>query len=165
MDYLNNNSGNEISEYRGMLQRLIELGIGTSEKVDQLSGKVGQMEKRMDGFEFNEEITYTQQQALNTLICKIVRLRLGINPKKSEWSDEERLISEKYGKLFSKRLRQEVSNKGHLAYPFRATRKGNYQAALEDIEAWVPRNGIESLKKEADDNAMARRIAREQGYM
>lgn len=74
------------------------------------------------------------------------------------------MVNAKYGKMFSKRLRAEVSNKGHLAYPFRTTRKGNFQAACEDIEAWFPRLGVDALKKEADDRAKARKIAEEQGY-
>ena len=128
-----NNS--DIDEYKGMLHRIIELGIGTSEKVSALDGKVSNMEKRMDGFEFNEEITYAQQNALNGLIHAVVYKRLGIGTKPSLWTEEEQLVNAKYGKMFSKRLRAEVSNKGHLGFPFRTTRKGNFQAACEDIEA------------------------------
>lgn len=155
---------NELEEYRGMLQRIIELNVGTSEKVSALDSKVSVMEKRMDGIEYNEEISYAQQNIINGLIHKIVYQRLGIGTKPSEWSDEEQLVNAKYFKLFSRRLRAEVSNKGHLAYPYRTTRKGNYQAACEDIEAWIPRLGIDALKQEADERARARKIAREQGY-
>ena len=164
MEQIIKNENNAVDEYKGMLQRIIELGIGTSEKVNALDSKVSTMEKRMDGFEYNEEITYVQQNALNSLIKKIVYMRLGIGTKPTQWSEEEQLINAKYGKMFSKRLRAEVSNKGHLAFPFRTTRKGNFQAACEDIEAWMPRYGIEALKKEADDRARARKIAKEQGY-
>lgn len=162
--FLQMNSGTEVGEMRGMLQRVLEIGIGTSEKVNALDGKVSQMERRMDGFEYNEEITYAQQNTINSLIHKVVYMRLGIGTKPSEWSEEEQLVNAKYGKMFSKRLRAEVSNKGHLGFPFRTTRKGNFQLACEDIEAWMPRYGIDALKKEADDRARARKTAKEQGY-
>lgn len=164
MEQMMTSGGAEVGELKGMLQRVLEINIGTSEKVNALDGKVSQMERRMDGFEFNEEITYAQQQVLNDLIHKTVYARLGIGMKRSEWSEEEQLVNAKYFKLFSKRLRKEVSDKGHLAFPFRTTRKGNYQLACEDVEAWYPRYGTDALKKEADDAARARRIAREQGY-
>ena len=162
--YSQTNGSAEVGEMRGMLQRVLEIGIGTSEKVNALDGKVSKMERRMDGFEYNEEITYAQQQVLTDLIHKTVYSILGIGLKKSEWSEEEQLINAKYFKIFSKRLRKEVSDKGHLAFSFRTTRKGNYKLACEDVEAWDPRYGVEALKKEADDIARARKIAREQGY-
>lgn len=162
--YLQTRGVGEVGELKGMLQRVLEINIGTSEKVNALDGKVSQMERRMDGFEYNEEITYAQQSTINGLIHKVVYMRLGIGTKPSEWSEEEQLINAKYGRMFSKRLRAEVANKGHLAFPFRTTRKGNFQAACEDIEAWMPRYGVDALKKEADDRARARKAAKEQGY-
>lgn len=159
-----NDNSNPIAEYKGMLQRILELGIGTSEKVDALDGRIGRVEGRMNNIEHNEEITYEQQTMIDSLISKRVYQVLEINTSKSRWTEEEHEINEKYGRLFRRRLRSEVANKGHLAFPFRTTSKGNYDRACRDIEAWIPRNGVEALKEEADKAAEARRIAREQGY-
>lgn len=114
--------------------------------------------------QFNEEVTYEMQQSINNAVDKTVCRILGIGLVRNRWTPEERLINEKYGNLFRKRCRREVTSKGHLAFPFRTTKKGNFTSAIKDIEAWTPRYGIEALKREADDAAEARRIARELGY-
>lgn len=44
------------------------------------------------------------------------------------------------------------------------TVKGNYSSACDDITAWFPINGVAALMREADERALARRTAREQGY-
>lgn len=167
----NRNELSNISKLETMMAQLIEMQtdgqktmLQTNKKVERLSETVDVMNARVSALETSEEITYSQQNTIDSLVSQIVYERLGISGKPSEWTIEERTINQKYGKLFRKRLRKEVSSKGHLAYPFRTTQKGNFKQACEDIEAWYPRNGIDALKREADDNALARRIAREQGY-
>ena len=135
-----------------------------SKAVDEVKNDVGVIKERMDTIEFKEEITYEQQNAIDSAVSISVYKLLGIGTNPSKWTVDERTINEKYGKIFRRRLRKEVTNKGHLAYPYRTTHKGNFVDAIKDIEAWTPRNGIAGLMKEADDNALARKIAREQGY-
>lgn len=135
-----------------------------SKKVDSFEESMLRIENRMDGLENREEITYEQQNTIDSLVSQVVYSRLGIGNEPAKWSVKERLINKKYGRLFRSRLRREVSNKGHLAFPFRTTKKGNFVDACKDIEAWQPRYGIEALKREADDNAIADKIAKEQGY-
>lgn len=141
---------------------------GISDRVDSIDRNFNdykkQSDKRFDQLENHEEITYEQQNIIDSLISQVVYSRLGIGDKPSKWTIEERVINNKYGKLFRRRLRKEVANKGHLAYPYRTTQKGNFVDACKDIEAWYPRNGVDELKREADDNAIARKIAKEQGY-
>ncbi len=158
-------------EYADMLQRLIEIGMMTNKKVDNIEqdmntmrSDLGTVRTRVDKIERNEEITYEQQNMINSLISKRVYRVLGLNESPTRWTEEEQLTYAKYGRTFRRRLRSEVSNKGHLAYPFRTTAKGNYDAACRDIEAWQPRNGIDALKEEIDMKAQANRIAKEQGY-
>ncbi len=161
-----------ITRLENMMAQLIEMQtdgqrtiMQTKKTVENLTETVTGINDRVTSLETTEEITYEQQNTIDRLISKIVYDRLGIGSKSSEWTIEERTENQKYGKLFRRRLRHEVSNKGHLAYPFRTTKKGNFSAACRDIEAWMPRNGVEALKKEADDNALARKIAMEQGYI
>ena len=139
--------------------------VGTlSKKVDSVEETVNGIKVDIEYMKYREEITYEQQNAINAAVSRTVYGLLGIKNKPSSWTVEERTINAKYGKMFRKRLRIEVSDKGHLAYPYRTTQKGNFANAIKDIEAWTPRNGIAALMKEADDNALARRIAQEQGY-
>lgn len=165
-DLINNNDGGSqiADEYRGMLQRLIEIGMNTNDRVNRIESKVDIVEKRVDHIEHNEEITYEQQNIINGLISKRVYQVLKLNQSPTKWTEDEQLTYAKYGRTFRRRLRSEVSNKGHLAYPFRTTAKGNYDAACRDIMAWFPRNGDDELKAEIDKRAEANRIAKEQGY-
>lgn len=135
-----------------------------SKDVETLKSTVDNMKCDIEDIKYNEEITYEQQATIDREVSKTVYKLLGIGNDPAKWTTEERVINKKYGRLFRRRCRLEVTNKGNLAFPYRTTKKGNFIGACKDIEAWVPRNGIESLKKEADDNALANRIAREQGY-
>lgn len=155
---------NPDNEYREMLQRLIEIGMNTNQRVNNIETDLGQVKNRVDKIEYHEEITYEQQTMIDTLVTKRVYQVLGLGDSSSRWSEDERLEYAKYSRTFRRRLRSEVSNKGHLAYPFRTTSKGNYDAACRDIMAWFPRNGVEALKVEIDERAKANRIAKEQGY-
>lgn len=164
-ELVKNNSDLINNEYRGMLQRLIEIGMNTNNRVNNIEQDLSKVKDRVDNIEYHEEITYEQQNMINTLISKRVYAVLDLNPSPSKWTEEEQLIYAKYGRMFRRRLRSEVSNKGHLAYPFRTTSKGNYDSACRDIMAWIPRNGTNELKKEADERAKANRLAKEQGYV
>lgn len=137
---------------------------GISTRVDTMEDAVSSLTDRMDVIEKSEEITYAQQNTIDSLISKTVYDRLSIGKNPSKWTMEERVTNEKYGRLFRKRLRRDVSNKGHLAYPFRTTTKGNFKLACDDIIAWYPAHGISELMRETDEKAEARRLAREQGY-
>lgn len=162
------NSSSELinpdNEYRGMLQRLIEIGMNTNQRVNNIESDLGQVKNRVDKIEYHEEITYEQQNMIGNLVTKRVYQVLGLEESASRWTEEEQLKYAKYGRTFRRRLRSEVSNRGHLAFPFRTTNKGNYDAACRDIMAWFPRNGVDALMAEIDRRAEANRIAKEQGY-
>ena len=135
-----------------------------AKKVDSIEETVTVIQDEIEGLKSREEITYEQQNAIDSAVSRTVYKLIDIGESPSKWTVEERTINAKYGKLFRKRLRLEVSNKGHLAYPYRTTKKGNFIDAIRDIEAWTQSNGISGLMKEADDNALARKIAKAQGY-
>lgn len=137
---------------------------GISTRVDSIEDAFNGLCDRVDIIEKSEEITYAQQNTIDSLISKTVYDRLGIGKNPSKWTMEERVTNEKYGRLFRKRLRRDVANKGHLAYPYRTTHKGNFKLACDDITAWYPAHGVSELMREADEKAEARRLAKEQGY-
>lgn len=137
---------------------------GISTRVDSIEDAFNGLCDRVDIIEKSEEITYAQQNTIDSLISKTVYDRPGIGKNPSKWTMEERVTNEKYGRLFRKRLRRDVANKGHLAYPYRTTHKGNFKLACDDITAWYPAHGVSELMREADEKAEARRLAKEQGY-
>lgn len=137
---------------------------GISTRVDSIEDAFNGLCDRVDIIEKSEEITYAQQNTIDSLVSKTVYDRLGIGKNPSKWTMEERVTNEKYGRLFRKRLRRDVANKGHLAYPYRTTHKGNFKLACDDITAWYPAHGVSELMREADEKAEARRLAKEQGY-
>lgn len=111
-----------------------------------------------------EEIKTKDAKTIKKLVNKIISRRLGINENPSKRSLEEKVTDQKYRSMFSSTLYTEVSEQGHLASPYSETAKKDFVAACEDIEKWYPREGIDGLKKRADENAIARKIAKEQGY-
>ena len=135
-----------------------------SKKVDVLDERYSLHEERLDYLENEEEVTTAQKRNLHSAVTKQVYGVLGLPLKKRDWTLEDKVISQKYSSLFFGRCYAETARKGHLASPYEETTKRNYADAIKDIEAWTPSNGIEALKKEADDNALARKIAQEQGY-
>ena len=161
MQQLTNLVGQTSMNVNALIGKIGEL----SQKVDVFDDRMGNIENRMDTLETKEEITYEQQNTIDSLISQVVYSRLGIGSSPSKWTDEEREINAKYGRTFRRRLRKEVSNKGHLAFPFRTTKKGHFVEACKDIEAWIPRNGVDGLMREADATAKANRKAKELGYI
>lgn len=160
-EVMNTSGSNEvIVELRDMMERLMMLNIKSNTKIDAIDNKVNAVEKRMNNFENNSEVTTQQKnnirRAVNKQVCKV----LGIPEKKDERSFNDKITIHKYSQIFHQRLYTEVSHKGHLSQPYETTIQQNYIQAIMDIEAWTPSNGIAALKQEADENANAREIAR-----
>lgn len=112
----------------------------------------------------NGEVTTREKRQIKKAVTRRVYELLGIPANKKDWDQPMRVYFKKYSHIFHSRCYAEVSRMGHLASPYEETAKKDYTDAIKDIEAWTPSNGITGLKKESDDNAIARKIAREQGY-
>lgn len=166
------NGGNRDDDF---LKRLELILAGQNEKV---LGKVGEIANDVDAMKDEiekvktdiyeikneEEVTTQQKKRIRAAVMKQVYLLLNLPLDKRKWTVTDRLVSKQYGSLFFNRCYAETSRKGHLASPYEETTKRNFTDAIKDIEAWTPVNGIEALKKEADDNAIAREIAKKRGY-
>ncbi len=147
-----------------MMKELIQIETGSAKKIENIDQRTTSVEKRMDAWENNTELTTQQRNQVRRAVTRRVYELLELPPKKFDWSTEDRFISEKYSKLFHSRCYSEVSKQGHLMSPYGETTQKNFTEAIKDIEAWIPANGISGLKKEADENALARKIAQEMGY-
>ena len=158
-----------ISDMQAMMQRLMEISISNTNEMKNdlrnMGTKIDTVEKRMDTFENNAEVTTQQKNSLRRAVNRQVCALLRVNPKKHERSLEEQTTYEKYSSLFHRRCYSEVSKQGHLATPYECTTAQNFIQAVNDIEGWIPSNTVEGLKQEADRDAIARKIAREQGYL
>lgn len=183
----------DVSTLADLMGNLGDIVKQQSENVNVILGKVGDLAKQFDnlksdvGSEITEfkagiskeiksvkdefetmkasaEITTEQRRlikrAVNTQVYKI----LDLPEHKENLTIEDRVTIRKYSRIFHQRCYAEVSRMGHLGNPYGTTIARNYTQAIRDIEAWTPSNGISGLMKEADDNALARKIAREQGY-
>ena len=160
------------------MNKLLLIVTKQSETVDSILLAIGNMGKRIDNMAIDvsglksdveilkneEEIKTSKAREIRKLANKVVSRRLGINEDPAKRTMQEKVIDKKYRSMFSSALYSEVSDKGHLASPYSATAKKDFVDACKDIEEWYPREGIDGLKKRADENAVARKIAKEQGY-
>lgn len=153
-----------VQKLEGMMKELITINMETSVKVENIGAKVNAVEQRMNEFENNSELTTQQRNNVRHTVSKQVYKLLELPERKSDWSREDRVKAKKYSQLFHQRCYSEVSKKGHLYSPYGTTISQNYIQAIKDIEAWTPSNSVAGLMREADDNAYATRVAKEQGY-
>ena len=126
---------------------------GLRSDIKQTNDAMAEIAERVQRLEYNEEITYTQQMELKRAANKRVKELLGSNP--DDWA--------RYARTFIPRCYAENRGNG-VVIPIAATRKGDYEDALNGIRAWIPDMGVGELKAQADERAAARRRARDQGY-
>ena len=159
-----NNLLSPVTRLESMMKELIQIETESVKKIENIDSRTANVEKRMDAWENNAEVTTQQKNQIRRAVSRRVYELLELPPKKHHWTLGHKVVSEKYSRLFHSRCYAEVSKLGHLASPYETTAQKNYNDSIKDIEAWIPANGVTGLKKEADDNATARKIAREQGY-
>ena len=133
-------------------------------KID-VRGDISTLKEDIEGIKNNYEISNEQRKQIRRAVNSQVRKLLDLPDKKGNLTLEDRVKIQKYGHIFHQRCYAEVSRIGHLGNPYGVTVKKDFISAIKDIEAWTPSNGISGLMKEADDNAEARKIAKEQGYL
>lgn len=131
-----------------------QLGI-VAERVNMISRDINTLKVDMDELKLNEEVTTTQQEVIIEMGRKRILEILGTNP----------LDVQKYFKIFIQKLYSETRKKAGLGSKISRTKKCDYQRVLDYMEAWNPSCGVYVLKTKADSNAIARKIAREDGYM
>lgn len=150
---------NEISvtqKLEGMMKELVSINMDTAKKVDRIEDTVIDLGKRTERLENDVQLTTQQRNTIRRVVHSQVLKILELPARKSDWTAEHYILSERYSSIFHARCYTEVSGYGHLAKPYGDTTQKDYIAAIKDIEAWTPRNGIDGLKREADLNRAAR---------
>lgn len=129
-----------------------------SNKIDEILIKQDEFSTRVDNIENKEEIKEEQKDVIKRLAGRkvIEVLGLPLDIPKRKWTDEQKAYYNLYSGVVYGALYTEVRAKGHLAGRLGATSKGNYKEAISDIEGWYPSCGLETLKRKAEKDRVAK---------
>lgn len=122
--------------------------------VDDMRNDIGAMKDDIYQIKYNGEITNSQSKTLAKAVKRRVYEILSNNPYEIA----------KYSKSFMARCWKESKDFGGVAEVYKETQKGDFQRAINYIEAWIPIGGCAKLKAEIDEKANARKKARFNGY-
>lgn len=123
-------------------------------KVDSLDKCMTMLVDRVDGIELRSEIDSDQEE----------RLRETVNKRVYEILHYDPLEIVKYSRRFFSRCWSDAKRDAGVAASYKATKKENYQRAIDYIEAWFPREGCAAFKDKIDEAAKAKRKALDEGY-
>lgn len=123
-------------------------------KVDSLDKCMTKLVGRVDGIELRSEIDSDQEE----------RLRETVNKRVYEILHYDPLEIAKYSRRFFSRCWSDAKRDAGVAASYKATKKENYQRAIDYIEAWFPREGCAAFKDKIDEAAKAKRKALDEGY-
>ena len=158
-----------LSELKSVLteqnQTLVNKMGEVSKKVDVLDGRLEQVESTTAYLMNERPVSRSQtgkiRKAISRRVCKL----LEVPERKSDRTIAQQVKYEKYSKALFGRCYAEIPNEGHLAKSsYLDTPVGDYDKAMSDIEAFVPASGMTDFYAEVDKIAIARKIAKEQGY-
>lgn len=167
------NGGNRDDDF---LKRLELVLAGQNEKV---LGKVAEVSKKVDDFaddldsvkrevkSIKEEQPITRREAerVRRAVSRRVCELLEIPADKRKRTVADKVKYEKYSRKLFGVCYAEVSREGHLAKSsYLDTPRRDYDAALLDIGAFSPSCGMANFYNRCDEDALAKRIAKEQGY-
>ena len=129
-----------------------------SSKIDEILVKQDEFSTRVDNIENKEEIKEEQKDLIKQLVGRkvIEVLGLPLDVPRRKWTDEQKAYYNLYSGTVYGALYTEVRAKGHLAGRLGATSKGNYKEAISDIENWYPACGLETLKRKAEKDRVAK---------
>lgn len=122
--------------------------------IDELRADMNGMKNDIEDLKYNAEITSEQAKRINLLARKRVYEILG----------EDEYERTKYYRTFIMRCYHDCRVEAGLGHCISATKKGDYQRAVNYIEGWLPKNGITRLKNEIDERADLKRKLKTQGY-
>ena len=123
-------------------------------KVDSLDKCMTMLVDRVDGIELRSEIDSDQEE----------RLRETVNKRVYEILHYDPLEIAKYSRRFFSRCWSDAKRDAGVAASYKATKKENYQRAIDYIEAWFPREGCAAFKDKIDEAAKVKRKALDEGY-
>lgn len=96
---------------------------------------------------------------------QVMAIRKSVNQKIYSILGENKDMHVRYAPLLRKRLHKFLRDYHGMTYPIAMTPTGRLNEILDAIPAWNPQGGLAAIMKEADQNAMARKRARADGYV
>ena len=141
-------------------------------KVEELSKEVDVMHNDLDSVKrevsfIKDEQPITRREAgkIRRAVARRVCELLGVPKDKKDRNLEQKIKYEKYSRKLFGVCYAEVSREGHLAKSsYLDTPRRDYDSALKDIEAFSPYCGMGNFYQLCDEDALAKKIANEQGY-
>lgn len=128
---------------------------GLANSVTDIDSRMAVLGNDIEQLKLNEEITTEQSETVRRCAEKRVVEIIGDNA----------LDRQKYFKIFIRKLYSDTKKNAGLGSKIDKTKKGNFQRCIDYIEAWIPSCGCTALKTRADENAKARREAKNLGYV
>lgn len=123
-------------------------------KVDSLDKCMTMLVDRVDAIELRSEIDSDQEE----------RIRKTVNKRVYEILHYDPFEIARYSRRFFSRCWSDAKRDAGVAASYKATKKENYQRAIDYIEAWLPREGCAAFKDKIDEAAKAKRKAQDEGY-
>lgn len=129
-----------------------------TKRVDRISSDMSEMRADIRVLKEDEEIRTKDVDLIENLIRrKVVEvLELPLDVPRYKWTDEQVAYYNLYARTVFGALYTEVRKKGHLAGKTSRTRKKDLKDAINDIETWYPFNGLETLKRKAEKDRVAK---------
>lgn len=136
-----------------------------SEKVDSLDTRLKDVEKNNEWLMNEQPVSRRQSGRIRRAIARRVCELLSVPVNKSERSTQDQVKYLKYSKPLFGKCYAEIPNEGNLARSsYLDTPTGKFEDAMKDIDVYVPSCGMAEFYAEVDRNAVAKKIAQEQGY-
>lgn len=131
-----------------------QLGVVAS-TVTTLVDDVSTIKGDIASLKLNEEVTTTQQETIIETAQRRILEIIGDDPYEKQ----------KYFRIFAKKIYADARHNAGLGSKVSRTKKGSFQRVVDYMEAWIPSCGCAALRAKADNNAEARKLARQEGYL
>lgn len=132
-----------------------------STEINALQDSVNSIEDKMINIvddittlKYTSEIDTKQHEKLTSAAKRRVFSLIGYDP----------LDQKKYFRTFISKLYSDAKRYANLGAQISTTHKEDYEKCLEYINNWTPYGGVDSLKKQIDRTAKAKRKAKKKGY-
>lgn len=122
-----------------------------SQRIDDNTQKIDALTERMEQREQSELVSPDQKKAIRKAVNRQVYKMLGLRKKRGKLDHESKKVRKIYGGLFYSRIYNDLYERfGVSAYE--EIKAIDFDEATAFIVAWVPADGINALKYEAEEN-------------
>lgn len=135
---------------------------GLNNSINSLQETTNVLSGKIEVLEYSSEIKTEQVNSIRETANKRIISILGEGKKNKE---EIAYEIEKYYRKFIVRLYTDAKKFGGLGNKIETTKKGNFQRVIDYIEAWNPSEGCAKMKEYCDQKAVAKTLAKMNGYV